>query len=98
VISTFGPASNRQPGTLISRGIANIVAGCLTGGISRFVFERGLMVSAGRELSVTGRAAVRMVGLLSVSPQRVSDPQSRPSAHRSTTPWPRRSTASTRPS
>src|SRR3569623_235853 len=29
VLSAFGPASNRQPGTLMSRGVANMIAGAM---------------------------------------------------------------------
>ncbi len=38
MISTIGPANNRKPGTLISTGVANILAGCVENGTSRFVF------------------------------------------------------------
>lgn len=64
VICTIGPASNRKPGTLISVGTRNLLAGCVAGGINRFVFESGLMVGDGRELSPSGRVAVRMFGLV----------------------------------
>jgi putative NADH-flavin reductase len=62
VISAFGPANNRKPGTLISAGISNIVAACVTGGTRRLVFESGLLVGDGRELSAGGRMAIRMAG------------------------------------
>jgi putative NADH-flavin reductase len=64
VICTIGPASNRKPDTLISAGTRNILVGCVAGGINRFVFESGLMVSHGRELSTSGRFAVRMAGFV----------------------------------
>jgi putative NADH-flavin reductase len=64
VICAIGPASNRNPGTLISAGTRNIIAGCVAGGINRLVFESGLMVSDGHELSTSGRFAVRMAGLV----------------------------------
>ena len=50
VLSAFGPASNKHPGTLMSQGVANIVAGCTKHGVKRFVFESGLMCSDGSEL------------------------------------------------
>lgn len=62
VICAIGPASNRKPGTLISVGTSNLLAGCIASGINRFVFESGLMVSDGHELSTSGRFAVKMAG------------------------------------
>jgi putative NADH-flavin reductase len=64
VIATIGPASNRKPGTLISAGVHNLLAGCVAGGINRFVFESGIMVGDGRELSTTGRLAVKMAAFV----------------------------------
>ena len=64
VICAIGPASNRKPGTLISVGTSNLLAGCIASGINRFVFESGLMVSDGHELSTSGRFAVKMAGLV----------------------------------
>jgi uncharacterized protein YbjT (DUF2867 family) len=63
VICTIGPASNRKPGTLISAGVRNLLAGCVAGDITRFVFESGIMVGDGRELSTSSRWAVKMAGL-----------------------------------
>ncbi len=63
VICTIGPASNRRPGSLISVGTRNLLDGCVASGINRFVFESGLMVGDGHELSVSGRVAVRLAGL-----------------------------------
>jgi len=63
VICTMGPANNRKPGTLISTGIHNLIAGCRATGISRLVFESGMMVGNGRELSPSGRIAIRLAGL-----------------------------------
>ena len=62
VLSAFGPASNKQPGTLMSRGVANIVAGCTQHGIKRFVFESGLMCSDGSELGLFSRLGVKLFG------------------------------------
>jgi len=62
VLSAFGPASNKHPGTLMSRGVANIVAGCTQHGIKRFVFESGLMCSDGSELGLFSRLGVKLFG------------------------------------
>ncbi|MEO6771547.1 MAG: NAD(P)H-binding protein [Kofleriaceae bacterium] len=62
VLSAFGPANNRQPGTLMSRGAANIVAGCTEHGVHRLVFESGLMCSDGAELGWASRLAVKLFG------------------------------------
>jgi len=64
VICTIGPASDRKPGTLISAGTRNILAGCVAGRINRLVFESELIVSDGHELSTSGRFAVRMAGVV----------------------------------
>ncbi|HEY1960509.1 MAG TPA: NAD(P)H-binding protein [Polyangiaceae bacterium] len=58
IISTIGPADEKNPGTLISRGVANITAGAKKKGVRRFVFESGLMVGDGRGLSLLGRMLV----------------------------------------
>jgi uncharacterized protein YbjT (DUF2867 family) len=60
VISTIGPSNNKQPGTLISEGIRNVVAASTAAGVKRIVFESGLMMTDGRELSLLARAAVAM--------------------------------------
>jgi len=62
VLSAFGPASNKHPGTLMSQGVANIVAGCTQHGIKRFVFESGLMCSDGSELGWFSRIGVKIYG------------------------------------
>jgi uncharacterized protein YbjT (DUF2867 family) len=62
VLSAFGPASNKNPGTLMSRGVANIVAGCTQHGVKRFVFESGLMCSDGSELGLVSRLGVKLFG------------------------------------
>jgi uncharacterized protein YbjT (DUF2867 family) len=62
VICTIGPPNNRRPGTLISTAVRNLVAACQTTGVNRFVFESGLMVSDGHELSPAGRLAIKMYG------------------------------------
>jgi len=62
VLSAFGPASNKEPGTLMSVGVANIVAGCTKHGVKRFVFESGLMCSDGTGLGVFSRLGVKLFG------------------------------------
>lgn len=58
VISAIGPADNKQPGTLISDGVANMVHACEAGGVRRLVFESGLMVGTGAGLSPLGKLGV----------------------------------------
>ena len=62
VLSAFGPADNRNPGTLMSVGVANLVAGCTKHGVKRFVFECGLMCSDGTGLGPVARAGLRLMG------------------------------------
>jgi putative NADH-flavin reductase len=62
VLSAFGPASNKEPGTLMSVGVANLVAGCTKHGVKRFVFESGLMCSDGTGLSLFSRLGVKIFG------------------------------------
>ncbi len=58
VICAIGPASNSKPGTLISEGTKNILAACAKAGVRRFVFESGLIMSDGKELSFFGSLGV----------------------------------------
>ncbi|MEO6950457.1 MAG: NAD(P)H-binding protein [Polyangia bacterium] len=60
VISAIGPANNKRPGTLVSDGVANIIAACTAEGVKRFVFESGIMVGDGRGLSVMMRIGLAM--------------------------------------
>jgi putative NADH-flavin reductase len=62
VLSAFGPANNKEPGTLMSVGVANIVAGCTKHGVKRFVFESGLMCSDGKGLGLFSRIGVKLYG------------------------------------
>jgi putative NADH-flavin reductase len=62
VVCAIGPASNSQPGTLISEGTQNIIAGCAQTGVRRVVFESGMITSNGQELSLLGRFAVGVFG------------------------------------
>ena len=58
VIAAFGPANNKQPGTLISQGIANIVAACVEVSVPKLVFESGLITTDGKGLSFFARTGV----------------------------------------
>ena len=60
VISAFGPASNKRPGTLMSQGIANIVAACEQTSVPKLVFESGLITTDGVGLSFFARIGVGM--------------------------------------
>lgn len=62
VIAAFGPSDNGKPGTLMSRGIENVVAACEERSVSRLVFESGLMCSDGKGLSLVGRIGVGVYG------------------------------------
>jgi putative NADH-flavin reductase len=62
VLSTFGPADNKNPGTLMSEGVANLVAACEDAAVQRFVFESGLMVGDRDGLSLVSRIGVAVYG------------------------------------
>lgn len=64
VLSAIGPTDNKNPGTLMSQAVANILAGCAQHGVKRFVFESGLMCSDGSELGVFSRLGVKMFGAI----------------------------------
>jgi putative NADH-flavin reductase len=64
VISAIGPAKNGDPGTLISTGVKNIVAGCSKHGVRRLVLESGMIVSDGTGLPLLGRWAVALFGTI----------------------------------
>lgn len=61
VISTYGPADLKHPGTLMSEGVANLVRACEHAGVKRFVFESGLMTSDGSGQSLGGRLGLAIV-------------------------------------
>ena len=61
VISTFGPADLKHPGTIMSEGVTNIVRACEAAGVKRFVFESGLMTSDGTGQSFGGRVGLAIV-------------------------------------
>lgn len=58
VIAAFGPANNKQPGTLMSEGIANIVDACEEASVPKLVFESGLITTDGEGLSFFARIGV----------------------------------------
>lgn len=62
VISCIGPDRNISPGTLMSVGVASILAECKRARVRRFVMQSGIGLSDGRELSCTGRMVVRTSG------------------------------------
>ncbi len=62
VLSTFGPASNLEPGTLMSAGVRNILAACQPN--QRFVFESGLMCSDGTGLGPLDAAGLKLFGAI----------------------------------
>ncbi|CAN5676106.1 NAD(P)H-binding protein [soil metagenome] len=64
VLSTFGPASAREPGTLMSVGVRNILAACAAQQIKRFVFESGLMCSDGTGLGPFSRFGIKVFGAM----------------------------------
>jgi uncharacterized protein YbjT (DUF2867 family) len=63
VICAIGPAKNSQPGTLISQGAKHVSAACAAAGVKRLVFESGMMVGDGSELSWFGRLSIRAAQL-----------------------------------
>ena len=63
VISAFGPPDEQNPGTLMSTGVANLIAGCAAAGVKRLVFESGLMAGEGAGLSFLHRTMVALYGM-----------------------------------
>jgi putative NADH-flavin reductase len=62
VISCIGPEKNLSPGTLMSDGVANILAECKRANVRRFIMQSGIGLSDGRELSFMSRFVVRVSG------------------------------------
>jgi putative NADH-flavin reductase len=60
VISTIGPKVNGDPGSVISMGTRNMLAACRDEHVKRFVFESGIMMSNGKELSMVGAFAAML--------------------------------------
>ena len=59
VISCIGPEKNLSPGTLMSVGVASILAECKRANVRRFVMQSGIGLSDGRELSWLNRFVIR---------------------------------------
>jgi len=59
VISCIGPEKNLSPGTLMSVGVASILAECKRANVRRFVLQSGIGLSDGRELSWPNRFVIR---------------------------------------
>lgn len=55
VICALGPAAGTAPGTIISDGSRNIIQAMAPAGVRRLVFESGIMVGEGRDLSAINR-------------------------------------------
>jgi putative NADH-flavin reductase len=55
VICALGPAVGTAPGTIISDGSRNIIQAMAQAGVRRLVFESGIMVGEGRDLSAINR-------------------------------------------
>jgi putative NADH-flavin reductase len=62
VISCIGPDRNLAPGTLMSAGVANILAECKRANVRRFVMQSGIGLSDGRELPWSSRLIVYVSG------------------------------------
>ncbi len=62
VLSCIGPEKNFSPGTLMSVGVANILAECKRANVRRFIMQSGIGLSDGRELSWPNRIAIRVSG------------------------------------
>jgi putative NADH-flavin reductase len=62
VISCIGPEKNLSPGTLMSAGVASILAECKRANVRRFVMQSGIGLSDGHELSCANRFVVRASG------------------------------------
>jgi len=60
VISCIGPEKNLSPGTLMSVGVASILAECKRANVRRFIMQSGIGLSDGRELSCPSRFVVRV--------------------------------------
>lgn len=59
VVSCIGPRSNLRPGTVMSSGTAHMVAAAEAAGVRRFVFQSGIGLSDGAELSRVNRWMMR---------------------------------------
>ncbi len=59
VICCIGPRNNFSPGRLMSEGARKLAAGCKTTGCKRIVFQSGITLSDGSDLSTFNRFAMR---------------------------------------
>jgi uncharacterized protein YbjT (DUF2867 family) len=59
VVSCVGPRSNLRPGTVMSAGTAHMVAAAEAAGVRRFVFQSGIGLSDGVDLSRANRWVLR---------------------------------------
>jgi uncharacterized protein YbjT (DUF2867 family) len=59
IVSCVGPRSNLRPGTVMSAGTANMLAAGEAAGVRRFVFQSGIGLSDGVELSRANRWLLR---------------------------------------
>jgi putative NADH-flavin reductase len=64
VISCIGPEKNLRPGTVMSVGVASILAECKRANVRRFIMQSGIGLSDGHELSCPNRFVVRVSGLI----------------------------------
>ena len=60
VVSCIGPEKNLSPGTVMSVGVASILAECKRANVRRFILQSGIGLSDGRELSFLNRLVVRV--------------------------------------
>ena len=60
VISCIGPSNNFRPGTVMSEGTVNMVAAAEAAGVRRFIFQSGIGLSDGLELSPANRWLLRV--------------------------------------
>ncbi len=60
VVSCVGPRSNLRPGTVMSAGTTHMVAAAEAAGVRRFVFQSGIGLSDGAELSRANRWLLRI--------------------------------------
>lgn len=61
VISCIGPTRNLSPGTIMSVGVANLIAACERAGVNRFVLQSGITLSDGSEFAPWNRWVLRLL-------------------------------------
>lgn len=67
VVSCIGPRSNLHPGTVMSAGTAHMLAAAEAAGVRRFVFQSGITLSDGAELTRANRWVLRALRPLFVA-------------------------------